>query len=311
MKDIIEVSHLCKNYGIISAIKDISFRVKKGSSFALLGKSNAGKSTIINILSTLMRQHKGEAYLNGYILGEDDANIRQSIGIVFARENLDALLSVEESLYIYGACHQMNQEQITKRIEKLIKLTKCTEFFRYPYRKLSKKEQRQADFTKALIHKPQILLLDEPTKNLEFRERAELWNILHQIKTQTGITILWTSCHGEEAERADRVALLHRGQIISKGTPNSLKNKYAKDQLKIHGPSNKLVKYLKHHQVPFRLNHSVLSISIQSSSNAEDVIELLTRIQGDIEDFEITQDSLEDILLQFARKENAHESSYH
>ncbi|GHU63716.1 ABC transporter [Clostridia bacterium] len=299
MKNIIEVLHLSKRYGEIQAVKNISFSVKKGSLFAFLGTNGAGKSTTIDILSTLVQKDEGKVAIHGYLLGKDDQQIRQYIGVVFQNGVLDDLLTIEENLKIRGSFYGMETEQLNQRIKEVAKLTGCLEFLKRPYSKLSGGQKRRADIARALLHRPKLLFLDEPTTGLDPKTRIEIWNTIHQMQQQTEMTVFLTTHYMEEASDADKIVILHRGSVIAQGTPSGLKNKYTRDMLKIYEPSPRLVKYLQYYHIPCRLQQSALLIPIKSPSST---IELLTKIRGEIKAFEVIHGTLDDVFLQLTEK---------
>ena len=182
MDKIIEVKDLSKSYGTIHAVKGISFYVEKGKLFAFLGPNGAGKSTTIDIICTFLKKDSGSVVIDGLELGKDDNAIRNKIGAVFQDGLLDNLLTVEENLIIRGGLYKKDKTELKQAVKETAELMGITDLLKRPYGKLSGGQRRRCDIARALINKPQILFLDEPTTGLDPQTRKSVWEIVQKIQ---------------------------------------------------------------------------------------------------------------------------------
>lgn len=234
-ESIITVSHLAKSYGEVKAVKDISFCVAEGSLFAFLGPNGAGKSTTINSICTFLKPDSGDVRVNGYRLGEQDDEIRNSIGVVFQEGLLDGLLTVEENLFLRGSFYKMGRQELKEAVRRVVQITELEDFVKRPYARLSGGQRRRADIARALLNTPRILFLDEPTTGLDPQTRKNVWHTIKKLQREQGMTVFLTTHYMEEAEEADYVVVVDNGEIAAKGTPFELKEQYAKDRLLLKG----------------------------------------------------------------------------
>ncbi len=294
MESIIKVENLRKNYGSVQAVKGISFRVEKGSLFAFLGTNGAGKSTTINILSTLLKMDGGKVTINGMDMGKHDQQIRKDIGIVFQNGVLDNLLSVKENLMVRGSFYGIEKNTLRERIEKAIDITECHDFLNRKYGKLSGGQKRRADIARALIHQPKILFLDEPTTGLDPKTRQAIWKAIEKMQKEYKMTVFLTTHYMEEAANADLINIINNGEIIAAGTPHQLKEKYTYDVLRIYEPNDDIRTYIERENKEHKLEKNVLNVVIRS---AEEAIGILTDIRNDVRSFEVIHGNMDDVFL--------------
>lgn len=294
MEKIIKVNNLVKNYGSVKAVKDISFEVEKGSLFAFLGTNGAGKSTTIDILSTLITKNSGSVLVNNWEVGKDDQQIRKDIGVVFQNSVLDEFLTIRENLSVRGSFYGLEGSTLKERISKASKITGCEEFIDRRYGKLSGGQKRRADIARALINQPKILFLDEPTTGLDPKTRTSIWNTIGEMQKHFEMTVFLTTHYMEEAANADTITIINKGKIVADGTPNDLKEKYTNDLLKIYDPNDKVVIYLIEKKIPYNIDKNVLSIDIKSAENA---INILTALKPSINSFEMVHGNMDDVFL--------------
>lgn len=233
MDKIIEVNNLCKSFGEVKAVKGISFSVEKGSLFAFLGINGAGKSTTIDMISTMLQPDSGSVTLNGHVLGSEDDAIRSEIGIVFQDSLLDPLLTVKENLLLRGSFYGMDKRKVKEKVEKISETVGLDEFLNRRYGKLSGGQRRRADIARALLNTPKVLFLDEPTTGLDPQTRKSVWNTIKSLREDSGMTVFLTTHYMEEAAQADYVTIMSKGEIIARGTPIELKEQYSSDMLKM------------------------------------------------------------------------------
>lgn len=221
--DIIEISHLEKTFGDIKAVDDLSFTVKKGEFIAFLGVNGAGKSTTISILCGKLHADCGFVRINGKTLEEDPEGVRRAIGVVFQESTLDRALSVIDNLKTRAAFYGITGEEFKERFSQLDSLLALHEFQNRAVGKLSGGQRRRTDIARALIHDPDILILDEPTTGLDPQTRRRVWEIVNLLRLSRGITVFLTTHYMEEAADADRVVIIDGGKILANDTPLSQK----------------------------------------------------------------------------------------
>ena len=202
------MQRLSKSYGKVKAVNDISFYVEEGALFSFLGTNGAGKSTTISILLTLLKQDSGLVNVNGYIVGKHDQAIRKEIGVVFQESLLDPLLTVKENLAIRGSFYGMTRKERNARITRVMEIVDIQSISNRLYGKLSGGQRRRADIARALIHKPNILILDEPTTGLDPQSRKNIWETVLQLQKETGMTVFLTTHYIEEAANSDYVVVM-------------------------------------------------------------------------------------------------------
>lgn len=235
--EIVKISHLVKRFGDLTAVDDISFEVRRGELFAFLGVNGAGKSTTISVICGQLRRDGGTVVVNGADIDKDSEAVRRNIGVVFQASALDKVLSVKENLKARAALYGIFGNEFETRYTELDKLLGLKELERRTVGKLSGGQRRRADIARALLHKPKILILDEPTTGLDPQTRKVVWDVIGSLRKSGEITVFLTTHYMEEAADADRVVILNAGKIVAGGTPNELKNKYTGDFISFYDKS--------------------------------------------------------------------------
>ena len=225
MEYVIEVENLTKKFGDFYAVRGISFKVKKGEVFAFLGPNGAGKTTTINMITTLLKPTSGTIKVAGYDAIKNPNEVRKRIGIVFQDMTLDRELTAYENLYIHGRIYGYKGEELKRRIEEMLNFVELYEHRNRVVKYFSGGMIRRLEIARALIHKPEILFLDEPTVGLDPQTRVHIWNYIKEMKKEHDMTIFLTTHYMEEAENlADRIAIIDNGKIIAIGTVDELKS---------------------------------------------------------------------------------------
>jgi ABC-2 type transport system ATP-binding protein len=219
----IEVTNLVRHFGAITAVDGVSFSIRPGEFFSLLGENGAGKSTTLYMLTTLLRPSAGSARVNGRDVGEAPLAVRDSIGLVFQETTLDRDLTVAENLKFTCALYGMNRRQSSERIDEILGVLEMIDRRDQLVRRLSGGLRRRLDIARGLMHRAQVLFLDEPTTGLDPHAREAIWSFIDALRKTHGITVFLTTHYLEEAERSDRVGILDRGKLVALGAPAELK----------------------------------------------------------------------------------------
>ena len=291
MNSIIEIDHLSKRFGEVQAVKDLSFRVKEGELFAFLGVNGAGKSTTINILCGQMPKDAGSVRIDGKSLDEEPDAIKRSLGVVFQNSALDKDLTVRENLLSRAALYGIRGKDFRERLTELAELLDFKDLVKRPLGKLSGGQRRRIDIARALLHRPRILILDEPTTGLDPQTRNTLWRAIGELRAREGMTVFLTTHYMEEAADADFVVILDHGQIAAEGTPLSLKNTYTGDYITLYGVEEGEVRKL---DTPYEAIRDAFRVLVPNTAAAT---ELILRFPEIFRDYEITKGKMDDVLL--------------
>ena len=298
MEHIINVKNLYKSYGDVDAVSDISFHVKKGEVFALLGPNGAGKSTTIDTMCTLLRPDKGDIEIAGYSLGRDDKEIRKKIGVVFQESVLDPMLTIRRNLEIRGKFYGFNKAELKKAIEEVSIVTGIEDLLEREYENLSGGQKRRCDIARALINKPEILFLDEPTTGLDPQMRKFVWETILKLNKEKGLTIILTTHYMEEVNYAQYVMLINKGKIVAEDTPEALKEKYAKDHVDLTCKDIAQVQEIidkKNYQ--YHIDKNKMTVFINHTMDARFVLE---DIYDFLEGFEVHRGNMDEVFLNIA-----------
>lgn len=296
--EVIKVEHLKKQYKNLTAVNDISFSVKEGELFAFLGENGAGKSTTINMLCTILKKTSGEATICGHRLGIEDDAIREKIGIVFQNSVLDPKLTVKENLYLRGSYYGLSNKEIKERLETIGEYLELNDILKQKYEKLSGGQRRRVDIMRALINKPSILFLDEPTTGLDPKSRKLVWDYIDHLRREKGMTIFLTTHYMEETRDADHVVILDKGNIISQGSPSELKTKYTSSKLIWYtAKSESAEKLIKEFKFDYDADHYNISFTTIN------LTEFIYEHKDQITDYEIIKGTMDDVFLNLTGKE--------
>jgi ABC-2 type transport system ATP-binding protein len=229
----IEARGLAKRYGEVRALEELSFTVASGTVFALLGPNGAGKSTTVKILTTLSRPDAGEARVAGIDALAAPDRVRMAIGCVAQRSGVDPEATGRENLTLQGQLYGLRGRELRARVDALLERFDLSEAADRIARTYSGGMQRKLDIALGLVHRPQVLFLDEPTTGLDPEARVDMWREIERLAGE-GLTVLLTTHYLEEADRlAARVAIVDRGRIVVEGTPEALKGELLGDAIHI------------------------------------------------------------------------------
>lgn len=288
---IIEINHLCKSFGNVKAVQDLSFRVEEGTLFAFLGVNGAGKSTTINILCGQLAKDSGTVVIDGQDLDRDVQSIKAKLGVVFQNSVLDKALSVKDNLESRAALYGITGNEFSQKLAQLASLLDFADLLKRPVGKLSGGQRRRIDIARALLHDPRILILDEPTTGLDPQTRKLLWDVISGLRKKQGITVFLTTHYMEEAADADHVVILDNGRLIAQGTPLELKNTYTGDYITLYGVQEADVQAL---GLPYTAIGDTYRIHVPNTAAATD---LILRVPELFRDYEIIKGKMDDVFL--------------
>jgi ABC-2 type transport system ATP-binding protein len=232
----VEVKDLHHFYAEREALGGVSFSVARGEMFALLGPNGGGKTTLFKILSTLMPPTSGTVCLWGHDLSREPFRVRKRLGVVFQHPSLDRKLTVLENLKHHGHLYGLAGGELQRRAQAMLARVGLTDRANDLVETLSGGLQRRAELAKGLLHDPDVLVLDEPNTGLDPAARRDFMDYLQHLRHQEGVTILLTTHFMEDAERCDRVGILHEGKLVALGAPDALKQSIGGDIVVIQSP---------------------------------------------------------------------------
>ena len=230
---VIEVLDLNFRYGSRVALRDVTFQVEPGEVFAFLGPNGSGKTTLFRLLSTLVPLQDGTARVLGDCLAEKPDAIRKRLGIVFQSPSLDRKLTVAENLRCQGALYGLRGRELAVRQREVLLQLGLEMRVKDRVETLSGGLQRRVDLARSLMHRPELLLLDEPSTGLDPGARSDFWNYLRQLQGEYGLTVVMTTHLLSEGDRADRIGILHEGDLVALDQPEALRRELGGDQVTI------------------------------------------------------------------------------
>ena len=232
MSGAIQLLSLTRRFGDFVAVDGLSFEVGAGQLFGLVGPDGAGKTTTLRMLAGVLRPTSGDAVLGGVSVAQDPEGVKHHIAYMSQRFGLYNDLTVRENIDFYADLYEVPRAERPARLERLYRFSNLGTFEHRLAGQLSGGMKQKLSLCCALVHHPEILLLDEPTFGVDPISRRDLWLILHEMVAE-GVTILVTTAYMDEAERCDRVALLHRGRIVAMDAPDVLQRAYAGEMLAV------------------------------------------------------------------------------
>ena len=291
MENVIEISHLNKSFREVHAVADLSFRVKKGELFAFLGVNGAGKSTTISIMCGQLAKDSGRVEICGLEPEGHMRAITRELGVVFQNSVLDGVLTVRDNLQSRAALYGVTGKAFRQRLGELAELLELQELLGRTVKQLSGGQRRRIDIARALLHRPHILILDEPPTGLDPQTRSLMWQVVARLRQEEGMTVFLTTHYMEEAADADYVVILDSGRIAAEGTPLQLKNTYTGDFLTIYGAPEQQIRSL---GLPYTAVRDAFRIAVPNTRAATD---LIVRNPELFQDYEITKGRMDDVFL--------------
>ena len=227
---VITVNHLSHTYdGVRRAVDDVSFDVQAGEIFGLLGPNGSGKTTIVRVLATMLAPGDGSARICNVDVAQEAATVRRRLGVVFQMPSLDAKLTARENMAHQGHLYGLRGASLAARIDEGLARFDLAERAGELVEKFSGGMRRRVELAKALLHRPSVVIMDEPSTGLDPAARNDLWRILDALGEEQGVTILLTTHLMDEADRCDRLAVMAQGKLVALDTPEALKSRVGGD----------------------------------------------------------------------------------
>jgi ABC-2 type transport system ATP-binding protein len=294
---VIQVENLTHRYGERMALRNVNFEVAKGEIFGLLGPNGGGKSTLFRILSTMMAPSEGRAVIGGSDVVRDRAAVRRQIGVVFQTQSLDKALTVEENLRAQGHLHGLSGAVLRERMQYALSQLGLEDRRKEVVETLSGGLRRRLEIAKALLHKPPVLLMDEASTGLDPAARRDLTRHIERLRDQEGVTILLTTHVLEEADRCNRLVLLHKGQVVTEGTPQALRARIGGDVVVLDSEDAKaLAGAIESH---FGLHPSQVDgqVRVEIENGHRFIAEVVEAFPGAIQSVGLHKPTLEDVFV--------------
>ena len=297
---IIEIENLKKSFKEVKAVDDLSFSVREGELFAFLGVNGAGKSTTINIISGILKKDGGKVRICGEDIDCNPERIKGKIGIVFQSSVLDKKLSAYENLKSRAAMYGIFGDDFKTRLAELDDLLGLKEILKRPLNKLSGGQKRRIDIARALIHNPELLILDEPTTGLDPQTRITVWGAIEKLRKESGLTVFLTTHYMEEAAVADYVIILDSGKKVAEGTPHDLKTEYATDIIRLYKNLDEAEKLFSSLGYKIRRERDFLEVEIKGTDR---IAGYITKHASLFEDFEVLKGNMDSVFLKVTGKD--------
>ena len=291
MQPIIEIDHLNKSFGDIRAVNDLSFQVRPGELFAFLGVNGAGKSTTISILCGLLRQDSGAVRVCGAEVDCAGGALSRRLGVVFQSSVLDQALTVRDNLSSRAALYGISGKALKERLNALSEMLDLKPLMNRTVGRLSGGQRRRIDIARALLHSPEILILDEPTTGLDPQTRKMIWDAVRSLREKENLTVFLTTHYMEEAADADYVVILDAGKIAAEGTPLQLKNAYTGDFVTLYHADEAAVRALGY---PVEVLPDALRVAVPDTRA---VTELIVQNPALFSDYEVVKGRMDDVFL--------------
>ena len=300
---IIRVENLIKKFGKLVAVDDISFSVAPGEIFGFLGPNGAGKTTTINILCTLSKPTSGQAIIDGFDVVRQQSQVRQSIGLVFQDPSLDEQLSGLQNLRFHAMVYNIPASVREQRIEQVLGMVELWDRRNSQVRTFSGGMKRRLEIARGLLHYPKVLFLDEPTLGLDPQTRHRIWEYILEMREREGTTIFLTTHYMDEAEKADRIAIIDYGKLVAMDTLERLKNIVSKDiiSVKTDDDDRAAEEVRLRYQIKARRDSNGLTFEVDSG---EDFIPaFIKQLDTKILSISLRRPSLEDVFLKLTGRE--------
>ena len=294
---VISVQDIVHRYDNRAALNGVSFQVRPAELFGLLGPNGSGKTTLFRILSTLMLPTGGRAIIAGHDAAKDPNEVRRQIGIVFQAQSIDLKLSAYENLRHQGHLYGLHGSALNSRIHEMLSRVALGDRANERAETFSGGMQRRLELAKGLLHRPSVLLLDEPTTGLDPGARRDLWQYLRILRDHEGVSVLVTTHLMEEAEGCDRLAIFNEGRMVAIGTPAELKREIGGDVILLEARDAESLAAMI--QSRFQVSAQVLGgkVRLERENGHRFVTDVVEAFPGEIEALSVSKPTLEDVFI--------------
>lgn len=296
--DALVVDGLRHRYGERTALDGVSFAVGRGELFGLLGPNGSGKTTLFKLLSTLVRPSGGAARIGGHDLAAEPDAVRRLLGVVFQRPSVDGKLTVRENLIHHGHLYGLRGADLQARVAAMSERLAIADRMRDRVDTLSGGLQRRVELAKGLLHEPRVLLLDEPSTGLDPAARREFMRTLLELRTRDGVTVVLTTHYLEEAERCDRVGILHGGRLLTVGEPDALKARVGGDVVVVQAADAAALQPRVHERFGVEMTLVDGALRAERPRGHEFLAALVEAFPGEIRSVTFGKPTLEDVFIQ-------------
>ncbi|MFE9682003.1 ATP-binding cassette domain-containing protein [Streptomyces sp. NPDC002701] len=284
-------------YGDTVAVHGLDLTVAEGENFGFLGPNGAGKSTTISMLSTLMRPSAGRAAVAGMDVERRPDEVRRRIGVVFQEPTADRQLTGWQNLRFHARLHGMSRRDVHAQAGALLEMTGLADRRDAPVGTYSGGMQRRLEVARALMHRPRVLFLDEPTTGLDPQSRAQIWQRLHELGRQEGVTVFLTTHYLEEAENCDRIAVMDHGRLVAQGTPHELKSAIGADVVHLRTDDDTRAAQAIRDRFALDAEAGPDGVRVRTADGARWVPRLCAQLTSGITSVTVTRPSLDDVFL--------------
>lgn len=295
---VISVQNLVHRYDNRIALNGVSFSVRPAELFGLLGPNGSGKTTLFRILSTLMIPTGGQAIVMGCDAAKDPAQVRRRIGVTFQAQSVDPKLTAYENLWHQGHLYGLRRAALKQRVREILVRVGLGDRAEERVETFSGGMQRRIELAKGLLHRPGVLLLDEPTTGLDPGARRDLWQYLQMLRNEEHVSVLVTTHLMEEAERCDRLAILNEGNLVALGTPAELKSEIGGDVILLDAAHN-AASLAQQIRARFHVETTVLEnqVRIEREEGHHFVTDVVEAFPGEIQAISVSKPALEDVFI--------------
>ena len=295
---VISLQHVVHRYENRTALNGVSFDVRPAELFGLLGPNGSGKTTLFRILSTLMVPTAGRAVVMGCDASQDAARLRRQIGVVFQAQSVDPKLTAYENLWHQGHLYGLRGTSLNTRISEMLTRVGLADRAKEWVETFSGGMQRRIELAKGLLHRPGVLLLDEPTTGLDPGARRDLWQYLQTLRDEEHVSVLVTTHLMEEAERCDRLAIMNEGNLVALGTPAELKSEIGGDVVLLEA-THDAARLADNIRARFHLHTTVIDnqVRIEREGGHRFVTDVVEAFPGEIQAISVSKPALEDVFI--------------
>ncbi|EAF2521169.1 ABC transporter ATP-binding protein [Listeria monocytogenes] len=300
----IKLTNVVKKFGKVEAVKGINLEVEKGSLFAFLGENGAGKSTTLSMICTESEPTSGEIFIaDEKLTFKNRKSFRQKLGVVFQENVLDDLLTVRENLYNRASLYGKTKAEISERLALVSSIMGIEDILNRRFEKLSGGQKRRAEIARAIMHDPEILLLDEPTTGLDPKTRVSVWKIIDYLREELGMTVFLTTHYLEEAKDADQLAVIHKGKIIAQGTPANIRSRFSVDKIFFYDAKvAELQTIIEKINLPFKVTKETMRVDVINQD--VEILAILNQTAGLYGSFEMIKGNLDDAFISMIKEES-------